>query len=59
MKLIIILVILFAVYLFGYFAGYRQCEDMTQKVINQIIEECEEKKVYKIKEPNTFDWQKS
>ena len=55
MELIIILVIIFLAYLFGYFAGYRQREDMTQKVINQIMEECEEKKVHKIKEPNTFD----
>ena len=54
-KIIIILIFLFIVYLLGYFAGYRQCEDMTQKVINQIMEECEEKKVHKIKEPNKFD----
>ena len=55
MEIIIVLIILFLAYLFGYFAGYRQCEDMTQKVINQIMEECEEKKVHKIKEPNTFN----
>lgn len=55
LKLIIILVIIFSAYLFGYFAGYRQCEDMTQKVINQIIEECEEKKIHKIQEPNTLE----
>lgn len=40
---------LFAVYLLGYIAGYRQCEDATQKVINQIMEECEEKKYIKFK----------
>ena len=55
MKMIIMLVLLFVVYLLGYITGYRQCEDMTQKVINQIMEECEEKKIHKIKEPNTFD----
>lgn len=55
MEIIIVLIILFLVYLFGYFAGYRQCEDMTQKVINQIMEECEEKKVHKIKEPEMFE----
>ena len=55
MEIIIILAIVIAIYLLGYITGYRQCEDMTQKVINQIMEECEEKKVHKIKEPNTFD----
>ena len=55
MEIIIVLIILFLAYLFGYFAGYRQCEDMTQKVINQIMEKCEEKKIHKIKEPKVFE----
>ena len=55
MELIIVLIVIFIVYLFGYLAGYRQCEDATQKVINQIMEECEEKKVHKIQEPNTLE----
>lgn len=55
MEVIIMLVILVVVYLLGYIAGYRQCEDITQKVINQIMEECEEKKVYKNQEPNTIE----
>ena len=39
----------------GYNQGFNECEEITQKAIYQIMEECEEKKVHKIKEPNTFD----
>ena len=55
MEIIIILAIVIAMYLLGYITGYRQCEDVTLKVINQVMEECEEKKVHKIKEPNTLE----
>lgn len=55
MEMIIMLAFLVVVYLLGYITGYRQCEDVTQKVINQIMEECEEKKVHKLQEPNTVE----
>ena len=55
MEIIIMFAVLVAVYLLGYITGYRQCEDITQKVINQIIEDCEEKKVHKLQEPNTVE----
>ena len=31
----------------GYNQGFNECEEITQKLIYQIIEECEEKKVHK------------
>ena len=55
MEIIIMFALLVVVYLLGYIAGYRHCEDITQKVINQIIEECEEKKVHKLQEPNNME----
>ena len=55
MEIIIMFMVLVVVYLLGYIAGYRHCEDITQKVINQIMEECEEKKVHKLQEPNNME----
>ena len=42
------LLVLFSMYLLGYIVGFMKCEDITNMVINQIIEECEEKKVHDI-----------
>ena len=42
------ILVLFGMYLLGYIVGFIKCEDITNMVINQIIEECEEKKVHYI-----------
>ena len=39
----------------GYNQGFNECEEITQKAIYQIIEECEEKKSHKFQEPNTLE----
>ena len=48
MELIIMFLVLVGMYFLGYIVGFMKCEDITQRVINQIIEECEEKKVHHI-----------
>ena len=40
--------VLVGMYLLGYMVGFMKCEDITDRVINQIIEECEEKKIHYI-----------
>ena len=55
MKIIIMFALLVAVYLLGYVTGYRQCEDIMQNVINQIMKDCEEKKIHKFQEPNNLE----
>lgn len=48
MKLIVFLLIITAMYLVGYISGFRECENITQKVLNNIIEEQMEKDDYKV-----------
>ena len=48
MELIIMFLVLVGMYLLGYMVGFMKCEDITDRVINQIIEECEEKKIHYI-----------
>lgn len=50
MELIILLIAIITSYKLGRIHGFSECEYITQKVIYQIIEECEEKKVHKIQE---------
>ena len=42
------ILVLVGMYLLGYITGFMKCENITNRVINQIIEECEEKKVHYI-----------
>ena len=44
MQIIVFLLIIVEMYLVGYLTGFRECEDITNRVINQIIEEQMEKK---------------
>lgn len=40
--------VLVGMYLLGYIVGFMKCEDITNMIIDQIIRECEEKKVHDI-----------
>ena len=55
MELIILFISIVAAYKLGRIHGFSECEYITQKVIYQIIEECEEKKVHKFQEPNNVE----
>ena len=55
MELIILFITIITAYRLGHIHGFSECEYITQKVINQIMEECEEKKIHKIQEPNTLE----
>lgn len=48
MELIVFLLIIIGMYLVGYISGFRECEDITNRVINQIIKEQMEKDDYKV-----------
>ena len=39
----------------GYNQGYNECEEIAQKAIYQIIEECEEKKVHEFQKANNIE----
>ena len=56
MELIIMFLVLVGMYLLGYIVGFMKCEEITDRIINQIIEECEEKKIHHItKEGNKWE----
>ena len=57
MELIILFVSIIAAYKLGCIHGFSECEYITQKIIYQIIEECEEKKVHKFQEANNVERQ--
>lgn len=42
------ILVLVGMYLLGYVTGFIKCEEITDRIINQIIEECEEKKIHDI-----------
>ena len=39
----------------GYNQGFNECEEITQKTIHKIIEDCEEKKLHKFKEASNTE----
>lgn len=48
MKLLLMLLALICMYTVGYLTGYKECEDMAQKMLSKMIKEHAEFEEYKI-----------